>query len=154
MTRIAVIIIASLGLCACNPVANLEEARDKVDIYQTHYSNSELDDMYAMTSVEFRRTSPRADFENFVGLIENRLGAIETTKQQGFNINTTPAGTVTVVTMLTQFEQGEGTETYTFIGSGAGMKVHGWQVNSNRLLFTPEDMATLNAAEQENQVED
>ncbi|MEO0698283.1 MAG: hypothetical protein AAFY81_01030, partial [Pseudomonadota bacterium] len=131
MTRIVAIFIASFGLCACNPVANLEEAKDKIDLYQTHYSNSELEDMYAMTSVEFRRTSPRADFENFVSLIENRLGPIETTKRQGFNINTTPAGTVTVVTMQTQFEQGNGTETYTFIGSGAGMKVQGWQVNSN-----------------------
>lgn len=146
--KLTLAVMSALSLSACNPAANLEEASNQIDRYQHHFSSEEVDDMYDMTSAEFRRAASREDFDEFAKVITERLGPIETSERIAFNLNTTPAGTATVVTMQTQFEKGEGTEVYTFIGSGAEMRVQGWTVNSDRLMLNAEDLEVIKRAEE------
>jgi hypothetical protein len=69
------------------------------------------------------------------------LGAVEESSQTGFNISTDNGLTTTVIIRATTFAQGEGEETFTFFGSGEGMALAGWEVNS-------EDMRdNINAAQ-------
>ena len=53
--------------------------------------------------------------------------------------------------MQTIFEQGEGTETYTFSGSGEDMRLEGWNVNSNRLMITAAEVEQLNSSQDESE---
>ena len=138
--------LLAFGLAACNPVENLDEAADQIDRFQNLFSNRSTDEMHLMGSAEFRETTSREDLEDLVSLVAGRLGSIEQSERESFNINTTPSGTRTVVTMATQFELGEGKETYTFIGNGENMQIVGWQVNSDRLLITPDEMKRLDEA--------
>ena len=133
----------ALGLAACNPVENFDEATDQIDRFQSHLSYGDVDEMYLMGSPMFRKSTSLADLRNQVGVISLRLGPVETTQRTSFNVNTTPAGTRTVVIMQTRFEQGEGVETYTFVGNGENMRLEGWNVNSSRLMITAEDMKAL-----------
>ncbi|MEM1194873.1 MAG: hypothetical protein AAGH57_02115 [Pseudomonadota bacterium] len=149
MTRIIAIAaatLATLSLAACNAAANFEEAQQQVEIYQSHFSNGELDEMYAMYSLDYRQLKSLEEFGDTIASIKTRLGSIETTQQQGLNITTTLDGTVTTVIMQTQFEQGEGTETYTFVGPGEEMAIYAWNVSSDRLLITPDEMKRLDEA--------
>ncbi|MEL6487458.1 MAG: hypothetical protein AAFQ13_09990, partial [Pseudomonadota bacterium] len=91
LTRFTVLLLA-LGLAACNPMENLEEATDQIDRFQTHFSFGEIDEMYKMVGREFRDTTSRDDFDEMVALISNRLGTVESTQRQSFNVNTTPMG--------------------------------------------------------------
>jgi hypothetical protein len=131
------------ALAACNPAANLGEAADQIDRYQFHYTMGEFDDMYAMTGPAFREAAGRDQFGDFVRVVSTRLGPIESTERVNFNVNTSPTGTLTVVTMRTRFEQGDGTETYTFSGHGEGMKIEGWKVNSQRLMVSAQELDAL-----------
>lgn len=142
LTRFTVLLLA-LGLAACNPMENLEEATDQIDRFQTHFSFGEIDEMYKMVGREFRDTTSRDDFDEMVALISNRLGTVESTQRQSFNVNTTPMGTATVIVMQTDFEQGQGVETYTFRGNGQDMALIGWHVNSDRLLITAQELERL-----------
>jgi len=142
LSRFTVLLLA-LGLAACNPMENLEEATDQIDRFQTHFSFGEIDEMYKMVGREFRDTTSRDDFDEMVALISNRLGTVESTQRQSFNVNTTPMGTATVIVMQTDFEQGQGVETYTFRGNGQDMALIGWHVNSERLLITAQELERL-----------
>ncbi|MEM9086257.1 MAG: hypothetical protein AAGB23_10080 [Pseudomonadota bacterium] len=137
--------LLALGLGACNPVENIDEAADQIDRFQSHFSYGDVDEMYLMASPSFRKSTSLAELRDQVGVISLRLGPVETTERTSFNINTTPAGTRTVITMQTRFEQGEGVETYTFVGNGENMRLEGWNVNSNRLMITADDMEALQA---------
>jgi hypothetical protein len=142
-------LFSALALSACNPMENLGEAEEQVDRFQTHFSSGEVKDMYAMAGPAFRESTTRKDFDDFVEVISARLGAIETSQRDSFNVKSTPGGTTTVVTMSTQFEKGQGTETYTFIGNGEDMRILGWQVNSDRLLISRDELDALKAAKAE-----
>jgi len=140
-------LIGFFALAACNPLAdftaNAKEAEALIERFQAHHSRADLDAMYAMTSEAFREETQRGQFDEFADIVAKRLGPVEASEQVGFNVNAGTAGTSTIVTMQTTFEQGEGTETYTFTGSGTDMRLQGWQVNSDRLMVSAEDLEAL-----------
>ncbi len=132
---------AALFLAACNPVANFEEGEKKVDLWQEAYDQQANDKLWAMTGSEFRKVTTREQFDDLLKVINGRLGLIQSTERTGFNVNSNlGAPTTTVISMQTVFEQGEGTEVFTFHGKGEDMKLVGWQVNSDRLAFTADDL--------------
>ena len=134
-------------LAACNPMANLEEAETRIEEFQAAYSVDDVDDMYEMTGPEFRKVTTREEFDDLYALIDLRLGAVEASERTGFNVNTNNGRTVTVVSMQSEFELGEGIETYTFFGHGEDMELVGWNVNSPNLTLTSEDIRKLSEDE-------
>ncbi len=128
-------------LGACNPVANFEEGGKSVERWQELYNAGDRDRLWGMTGKEFREVTSREQLNDLYTVVSARMGKVQSSERSGFNVNSTPAGTRTVIGMNTQFEQGEGTETFTFIGQGEDMKVIGWTVNSPRLTLTPDDVA-------------
>ena len=135
--------LAALLLAACNPVAQMEGGEERIAEFQAAYSQSDLDALYALVGPEFRKISDREDFANLHGMIHGRLGDVVSSERVGFSVNTSPMGTMTVVTMETQFEDGVGLESFTFLGSGEDLVLEGWNVNSDRLVLTPEEAARL-----------
>ena len=135
--------IAALFLTACNPVENLDTGDNRIADYQNEYSEADVDALWRMVGPEFREVTSREQFDDLVAVLQARLGAIESSSREGFNVNTNTGGTVTVVQMLTQFEQGQGLETYTFRGNGDDMQLIGWHVNSDRLTLTPDDLSRM-----------
>lgn len=141
------LLLSALVLSACNPIENLGEAEDQIDRFHSLYSNGKADEMYLMGSRRFRDATPLATLEGTVSVVRERLGKVESSEREGFNVNTTTAGTTTIVTMKTRFELGEGTETYTFIGNGENMQIEGWNVTSPRLMIQPSDLNRFEEAE-------
>lgn len=135
------ILIAALFLAACNPAANLKQGDAQIERFHQVYSSGNIDALYALTGPKFHELATPRQFHDLFDVVNSRLGPVKSSQRQGFGVNTTTEGTFTNITMDTQFEQGEGIETFTFMGSGDDMKLEGWHVNSNRLLVTPEDLA-------------
>ncbi len=127
-------------LAACNPMANMSAADDKIAAFQETYSRGDDRALYGMVSSEFREQMSREQFDDMLTVLRTRLGPVEDSERNGFNVRSTPLGTVTVITMETQFGKGEGVETYTFKGQGEDMTLAGWRVASNRLVLTADDL--------------
>jgi hypothetical protein len=138
--RKPIVLAAALMLGACNPVAQLNSGEEKVEQFQQVYSVGDYDALYAMTAPLFRETTSREDFQELVDMLQLRLGDVQSSTREGFNVNTNPQGTFTTVNMQTTFDQGAGMETYVFHGSGEDMRLAGWNVNSDRLVFTVDDL--------------
>lgn len=135
--------MCALLLSACNPVANLDAGEQSIEAYQAAYSANDADALWNQVGQDFRDVTTREQFDDLLEVLQSRLGAIESSERAGFNVNTTTDGTFTVVQMSTQFEQGEGVETYTFLGNGEDMELVGWNVNSDRLLLTADDLEAM-----------
>lgn len=133
--------LLSVILGACNPVANLDSGEAKIEQWQAAYDGGNPARLYALAGDEFKEVSNEEEFADFLEVLYARLGRTVTTERINFNVNATPAGTVTVIVMQTEFEQGMGTETFTFRGGGEEFELVGWQVNSDRLMITAEDLA-------------
>ena len=141
--------ILLVALSACNPIANIDGAENKIKEFQKVYNDGKPDALYRMTGDQFKKISSREEFQTIYDVIDARLGQVATSERINFNLNSNNGVTTTVIVMETSFEQGEGTETYTFHGHREDMQLVGWQVNSPRLMFTAEDLAKLNENESE-----
>ena len=136
----------ALSLAACNPVANLNAGDSEIDKFHAAYSRGDRDALYAMTGPQFRASGSRDQFNDMLDVFEVRLGAVESSERTSFNVNTTPAGTLTTIVMTTHFAKGDGQETFVLSGDEDGMKLEGWHVNSPNLMLTAQDIADEKAA--------
>ena len=135
------VILGALFLAACNPMANLEEGEAQITKFERLYSKGQDDALFAMTGEKWREVSSREEFDDLLKVINARLGKIVSSERSNFNVNTFNGVTTTVIAMDTEFEQGKGTQVYTFQGGGEDMELVGWTVNSPRLIITADDLA-------------
>jgi len=121
----------ALLLSACNPMAQLDGATDEIEQFHATYNEGNSRALYGQTGQEFREVTTAQDMDALVAHVTERMGKMESTSRQGFNINTNNGLTTTVVTMNTVFENGEAVETFTFRGSGEDLRLVGWNVDSS-----------------------
>lgn len=132
----------ALLLAACNPMEQLDGGEDTVAKFHEVYNSGDARALYGLTSEEFRAATTPEQMEALVATVSDKMGAVESTEREGFNINTNNGQTVTTITMKTRFEKGEGTETYTFMGTGDEMRLVGWHVDSPNFMELPERVVT------------
>ena len=132
------IALFALLLTACNPMAQLDDATAAVERFHTTYNAGDARALYGQTGDEFREVTPPEAMDALVAHVTDRMGKMESTERDGFNINTNNGVTTTVVTMSTMFEKGEATETFTFRGTGEDLRLVGWNVDSPNFQAAPE----------------
>ena len=81
-----------------------------------------------------RRASLEADFLKLLQVIQRKLGKYKSATQAGWRGNSTPAGTVVVLTYNSEFEKHSAVETFTFNVSGDTATLQGYNINSNALI--------------------
>lgn len=141
--RIAFAAFAAALLSACNPMAQLEQSEAKIEKWHATYNEGDARTLYGLTSQEFRDVTSIDEMNQLVALVTDKMGKVSSSERAGFNINTNNGVTSTVVTMKTMFEKGEGTETFTFQGSGDDTRLVGWNVDSPNFVAVPTDAITL-----------
>ena len=129
--------LLALFLAACNPMDQLEEGEQSIDRFHEIYNEGNPRALYGLTAEEFRQVTSPEQMEGLVSLVTEKMGKVESTERSGFNVNTNNGLTVTTITMTTQFEKGEGTETFTYYGTGEDQRLVGWNVDSPNFLEEP-----------------
>jgi len=135
--------IAALALVACNPGAQVEDARAQIDTFQALYAAGDAKGFREASGAAFRKVVTEEQVAGLMTLFTKRLGKIESTRQTGFNTGFNNGTATTTITMQTRFERGEARETYVFTGSGKDMELLNWNVTSPLLELSPEDMKKL-----------
>jgi len=144
----------ALFLSACNPMEQVDEANQSIEAWHETYNSGDARALYGQTAQEFREVTSIDQMNQLVELVTDRMGKVQSSERSGININTTNGVTTTVVTMATVFEKGEGTETFTFQGTGDDTKIVGWNVDSPAFLAVPEDAVTTVDAPEEASAEE
>ncbi len=127
---------ASLALAACNPIAQLGEADEQIDAFHERYAAGDSAAIYATTAPEFRAATSEAEWQAVMGHVREVLGPVEESSQTSFNIDTSNGVTTTVVVRDTTFANDEGTETFTFFGTGEEMALGSYNVRADALIGT------------------
>lgn len=140
--------LAALLLAACNPMAQLNEAEAQVESFHDTYNEGDARALYGLTGEPFREVTSAQDMVDLVALVDERMGKVVSSEREGININSDNGTTTTTVTMKTEFEKGEATETFIFMGSGEDMGLVGWNVDSPNFMG-PAEPAELETYEVE-----
>ncbi len=149
--HIRLMVVALLGtlLSACNPSVNIETAERQIKTFHSRYNDGAVDTLYDIAGDELRKTTTREEMADFVTVVSTRLGKVEMSEQVNWNVAFNNGVSSTVITMETDFEKGEGLETFTFQGTGDDLELVGWLVNSPRLSLTVDDLKMLEADDEE-----
>ncbi len=126
----------ALLLAACNPMAQLDGAEQEIAQFHETYNAGDSRRLYGQTAEEFREVTTPEQMDELITLVTEKMGAVQSTERSGFNVNAGTDETTTTVTMSTTFAKGEGTETFTFYGSGDEMRIVGWNVDSPNFAET------------------
>ncbi len=140
------VVLVSFVLVACNPMQVMEQADSEIAVFQDRWNDGDVDAIWKMVHPDFRKDMPRDEFNEVFEGFKGALGAVESSKREGFNINTNNGVTTTVITMRTQFANGEGMERFTLLDRGDTQKIVGYFVDSYLLdeyLKTAPDSVTV-----------
>ena len=146
MRRLA-IGLAALLLAACNPMEVMDETSGAIEEFHEHWNAGDVDAIWNSTDPEMRDGLTQDEFRaTFVRFTET-LGNVESSEREGFNLNTNNGVTTTVITMNTQFANGEGVEEFTFRDQGDAQRLLSYFVESEALNNAkPEGNTTVSPA--------
>ncbi len=124
----------ALLLVACNPIAQMNDADEQIDLFHERYSAGNYEAIYQDATPEFREVAEPEEWATMMRVVSGRLGAVTESSQSGFNVNTNNGVTTTTITRDTIYENGEGAESFTYVGSGDEMALLSWEVVSDELI--------------------
>ena len=141
-------------LAACNPAAQTDEAAKKIEAFHASYNAGDVDAMYASGNDAFRKSATRDQLAELVGIVTEKLGKVVSAEQTGFNTAFDNGVNTTIIDMKVKFENGEGTEKFTFEGEGESMRLLNWNLQSEQLKEQPQEAASEEAAPEEAAIEE
>jgi hypothetical protein len=100
--------ISCLCLAACNPAnvtAELGESQKAIAAFHTDVNAGKFDDIYFESADEMQSSADVVDFEEFMGVVQRKLGKAGKTTREGWRINYLNGTNMTVLNMKTIYER-------------------------------------------------
>jgi len=133
--RTVLAIVSVVTLSACGLTKGKEAATKAVETFHQQFNDSKFTEIYSASTAAFKASSKEPDFMKFIEAVHRKLGPVKTATPNGWNVNTFNGVTSVVLTYNTDFEQGSGVETFTFITSGDSATLQGYNINSQALII-------------------
>lgn len=130
-----VLTIAAVAIGCGGMFKGKAAAEQGVADYHKLYNDSSLSEIYSASHSTFKGTTTEPQFLEFAGAVRRKLGKVTGTANAGFNIRTFNLTTSVVLNQNTTFEQGTGTEVFTFQMDGEKAVLVGYNINSKDLIL-------------------
>ena len=127
------ILAASVGLAGCSGGKAMVSADKEIGVFRQQVAEGRYDEIWQGADADLRGGG-QAPFTKFLSVVHDRLGAVKTSQQTGWNVNYTTAGTRISVAMHTVFAKGSGDEQFLFKQQGETLKLAGYHINSMELI--------------------
>lgn len=131
------IFIGVLVLTGCNPVKSTAEADKAAAKFHSLFDAEDFEQIFVTAHADFQASQPKEDTIHFLRSVREKLGSVKSTNRTGWLANSVNMKTNVVLTFETEFENGQGVETFTYrIADGSAILL-GWHINSDALIVTP-----------------
>jgi HAMP domain-containing protein len=133
--RVFAALLLLVGLSGCGAMMRgKEQAERAVAEFRRQVDQGRFQDIYNASGPELKQTATEGEFTRMLGMVRDRLGAVRSTEEQGWNVNVANGGTVVNLTYQTQFAAGPATEQFIYRIEGERAVLIGYHVNSNALI--------------------
>lgn len=138
MKTISLFLVLSVALFAsgCGGMFKGKKAAEQsVADFHKLYNDGKLSDIYSAGHSKFKGATTEKQFLEFLGAVQRKLGKVTQTTETAFNVGTFNFTTTVVLTQATTFQQGTGTEVFTFQMENAKAVLVGYNINSKDLIL-------------------
>lgn len=137
-TRLTMLAVGLLAL-ACGRGEGggglMNQAETKaIPAFHAQYDREDFDAIYNSAAKEFREAAKKQDYDTFMKAVRRKLGTVKSSTRQNWNVFVGTGGRRVTLTYATQFENGSGTEIFTFVSRDGAPTLLGYNVNSNTLI--------------------
>jgi hypothetical protein len=122
-------------IVGCGAKKDLDEAQGAVGVFHAQLDTENYAAIYSQADQRFRDASKQEEFLALMTAIHNKLGTIQSTERQGFNVFFNTSGTQVRVTYATKFTGGDAQEQFIWVKDGDSMRLLGYNINSNALII-------------------
>jgi len=123
-----------LAAASCSTKEDLATAEREVEKFHRAYNAQQFDAIYGKTTDELKKNATSQDFVAMLETVQRKLGKMTETKRTNWTVNFATGGTTVKLVYETSFEQGKGTETFTYRVSGKKALLMGYDITSKNLL--------------------
>lgn len=110
-------------------------AEQSVADFHKLYNQGDLTAIYSASHPAFKGATTDKQFLEFENAVQRKLGKVTGTVNAGFNIRSFNLTTTIVLNQNTTFEQGTGTEVFTFQMNGEKALLVAYNINSKDLIL-------------------
>ena len=136
MRRIIPLLFASLLFTSCGDTfKGRHVAEPQIAVFHKRLDAGEYDEIYYDAAGEFRKATSKEKMNELLSAINRKLGAVQASAVTNWRVTTRNRTTYVVLVSETRFENGSGTETFTFIVSGSNADLIGYNINSVDMMI-------------------
>lgn len=128
-------LIMSLLLLGCtDTIKGKSVAEPKVAVFHDRFNAGQYEEIYSEAADEFQKAASREKVLALFSAIDRKLGKVKSSSIKTWNVRTFNLVTTVVLVADTSFEQGSGTETFSFRVSGDKATLLGYNIDSMDMM--------------------
>jgi len=125
------LLAACLGFSGCgDTIKGKSIAEPQVAVFHERLDAARYEEIYTTANEAFRNSASKEKAIQLFSAIERKLGKVKSSSTKKWNTNSFNFVTRVVLVVDTQFEKGNGTETFTFVVSDEKATLMGYNINS------------------------
>ena len=125
----------ALSVSGCGMFKGKKAAEQAVADFHALYNDGKVAEIYSAGHSKFKGATTEKQFLELMGAVQRKLGKVTQTSNVGFNVRTFNLTTMVILNQNTTFEQGTGTEIFTFEMNGDKAVLVGYNINSKDLIL-------------------
>ena len=106
-----------------------------VKVFHDQMDNKEFDKIYTTSDNVFQKAQTKDKTIAFLKMVRKKLGKLKFTSLKQWRVNSHNLTTYVILVYSTTFENGKGTETFSFVISGRKAVLRGYNINSQDLIM-------------------
>ncbi|MEE4452608.1 DUF4019 domain-containing protein [Novosphingobium resinovorum] len=123
-------------LSGCNVKESIRDAGAEVVRFHAALDAGHSQAIWDATGADMRKATTQQQFVALLDAVHRKLGRVKSSKQVGWNSNSTTGGSFMTVTNETVFERGSGTEQFVFRKEEADkLALVGYHIQSNEMML-------------------
>ncbi|MDP4781017.1 MAG: DUF3887 domain-containing protein [Akkermansiaceae bacterium] len=126
--------LAAVILTGCNPIKDSALAEKEVPKFHALFDAEDFETIFDTGHPDFQAAQSKEDLIHFLTVVRGKVGAVKSTSKNGWQANSLNGKTNIVLTYKTVFENGDGTETFTYRVEGGKASLLGWHIDAPVIL--------------------
>ena len=131
------LIIAVAALVAVTGCASKRSAEEAVAQFHQMVDAGRYQEIYRNSDPELKRITSEEQMTALLSQVHERLGAVRSSRQSSFNLNTNNGVSRVQLTYNTEFTAGSATENFNYRVEGGQARLAGYHINSAALAGAP-----------------